>query len=179
MNEIIPKIQSDSMYLSKHDYSLIDNNENPVDASKINWNNVDKHQFNYYIRQQNCETNALGAIKFLFPNQYSVYMHDTPSKKLFNDEIRAFSHGCIRVQYPERLAQQLVMGKDNSMGETIDLEKILCNKETYEIKLSETIPISISYYTCTTDSFGEIFFHPDIYALDDRAIQKLFAKNSR
>jgi murein L,D-transpeptidase YcbB/YkuD len=178
MNEIIPKLQADSTYLSKHDFALIDDKANPVDASKINWNTVDEHQFNYYFRQQNCENNALGSMKFLFPNQYSVYIHDTPSKKLFNEDFRAFSHGCIRIQYPEKLATQLV-ADNNSKGETIDIIKILRSKEPYEIKLSEKIPISINYYTCTADSLGEVNFHPDIYAMDDLAIQKLFVKNYR
>jgi len=170
---------ADSMYLSKHDYSLMDSKGKPVDAAKINWNNLDNHQFNYYIRQQNCDNNALGALKFLFPNQYSVYLHDTPSKKLFNDKSRAYSHGCIRVQYPEKLATQIILEGINSTGTSIDLGKIISSKETFEIKLGEPIPINIGYYTCTTDSLGEINFHDDIYAFDNAAIQKLFSGTLR
>jgi L,D-transpeptidase YcbB len=118
-------------------------------------------------------------LKFLFPNQYSVYLHDTPSKKSFNDKVRAYSHGCIRVQYPERLAKQLLVEELNIAGSSINLEKILGSKETFEIKLGDPIPINLSYYTCTSDSLGEIYFHPDIYAFDNKAIQKLFAKTPR
>jgi L,D-transpeptidase YcbB len=179
IGEILPKLQNDSLYLSEHDFSLIDDKANPVDATKIDWNNIDQRQFNYYIRQQNCENNALGALKFLFPNQYSVYLHDTPSKKFFNEIIRAYSHGCVRVQYPERLAQQLVQDGSNYAGNAIDLGLILRSKETFELKLTEPISINIGYYTCTSDSLGNLIFHPDIYRYDDKAIQQLFARNSR
>ncbi len=177
MSEIIPKMQSDSLYMSKHDFSLIDDNNKQVDVNKINWNKVDEHQFKFYIRQRNCDNNALGAVKFLFPNQYSVYLHDTPSRLLFGNEFRALSHGCVRVQYPEKLAQQIIMNENNPSYQSIDFGNLLRSKETSEIRLSEPIPIYISYYTCTADSTGEINFHPDIYALDNQSIQNLISRN--
>jgi L,D-transpeptidase YcbB len=177
INEIIPKMESDTQYMSKHDFVLIDDNNNPLDASKINWNKVDEHQFNYYVRQQTCDNNALGVVKFLFPNQYSVYLHDTQARILFRNETRALSHGCVRVQYPEKLAQQIFRNQNNETCHSLNFRNLLKCKKTNELKLPEQVPIYITYYTCTTDSAGDINFHPDIYAIDDQAVQNLQVRN--
>jgi murein L,D-transpeptidase YcbB/YkuD len=175
-NEFIPRIKKDSLYLQKHGYSVIDNFENPVEASKIDWNNARRGEFNYWIRQPNGSNNALGAVKFLFPNQYSVYLHDTPSKKLFGRKVRAFSHGCIRVQNPEKLAQSILEDyTQNKNGEKVDLMNIISKKDREELKLDKALPLYIRYYTCTADTLGNIYYHPDIYNKDKGSIEEIRA----
>lgn len=175
-NEFIPKIRKDSLYLQKHGYSVIDKYENPVDASQIDWNNISREEFNYWIRQPNSAGNALGVVKFLFPNKYSVYLHDTQSKRLFNRNIRAFSHGCVRVQNPEDLAQNILEDYYTERnGADIDFKNIVRRKDRVEIKLEKSLPVFIRYYTCTADTLGNISYHPDIYKKDDDSMKEIMA----
>lgn len=175
-NEFIPKIKQDSLYLQKHGYSVIDKFENPIEASAIDWNNIKRGEFDYWIRQPNGGRNALGVVKFLFPNKYSVYLHDTQSKKLFNRQVRAYSHGCVRVQNPEELAQYIL--KDyykTSTGDEVDFNQIVSKKDRVELRLDESLPVYIRYYTCTADSLGNIFYHPDIYKKDAASMEEIMA----
>ena len=172
--EILPRIKKDSLYLSKHGFRVIDNSNEEIDASTIDWENIEASEFNYWIRQTKMN-NALGVVKFLFPNPYSVYLHDTQSKRLFKKQIRAYSHGCIRVQHPEELAQMLV----SEYGETEeDIKSLIRNKKRKDIRMKDTVSVYIRYYSCTADSLGNITYHPDIYSMDDSAIQELFGNSS-
>lgn len=175
-NEFIPKIKKDSMYLQKHGYSVIDKYENPVDASQIDWNNINREEFDYWIRQPNSARNALGVVKFLFPNKYSVYLHDTQSKKLFDRNIRAFSHGCVRVQNPEDLAQNILEDYyTDRNGKDIDFKNLVRRRDRVELKLEKSLPVFIRYYTCTADTLGNISYHPDIYKKDDDSMKEIMA----
>jgi L,D-transpeptidase YcbB len=175
-NEFIPKIKKDSLYLQKHGYSVIDKYENPVDASQIDWNNVKRGEFDYWIRQPNGGRNALGSVKFLFPNKYSVYLHDTPSKRLFNRKVRAFSHGCIRVQNPEDLAQCILQDYYiNKNEKKVDFKNIVGKNDRVELELTESLPVYIRYYTCTADTLGNISYYPDIYKKDDTSMEEIMA----
>jgi murein L,D-transpeptidase YcbB/YkuD len=175
-NEFIPRIKKDSLYLQKHGYSVIDKFENPVDPSQIDWENVKPGAFNYWIRQPNNGRNALGVVKFVFPNKYSVYLHDTQSKGLFNQTVRAFSHGCVRVQNPEDLAQYILQdyyaGKS---GQKIDFKDVVRRKDRVELSLDESVPVYIRYFTCTADTLGTIYFHPDIYKKDVASLEEIEA----
>jgi murein L,D-transpeptidase YcbB/YkuD len=175
-NEFIPKIKKDSLYLQKHGYSVIDKFENPVDASQIDWNNVKRGEFDYWIRQPNNGRNALGVVKFLFPNKYSVYLHDTQSKRLFKRKVRAYSHGCVRVQNPEDLAQCILKDYYTSKsGKEINFKNIVKKKDRRELRLNESLPVYIRYYTCTADTLGNINYHPDIYKKDDASLEEIMA----
>jgi murein L,D-transpeptidase YcbB/YkuD len=174
-NEIIPKLITDSLFLQKHGYTVIDNYENAVDASQIDWHAVSPDDFNFWIRQDNNSKNALGNVKFLFPNKYSVYLHDTQSKSLFKKDVRAFSHGCVRVENSDKLAQQIMNDYMKSNVLKGDFSSLVKNKEEMELLLTDTLPIYIRYYTCTADSAGTIIFHPDIYQYDDASINDLLA----
>ncbi len=177
-NEIIPKLRKDSTYLQRNGFSIIDNNENPVNASSIDWASVKTGEFDYWIRQNNNRSNALGVIKFLFPNSHRVYLHDTQSKKLFDKKVRAFSHGCVRVQNPQELAQMII--SSNSRAEVkLNIRKIISTKERHDIRLDEPISIFIRYYTCTVDIEGNIYYHPDIYSRDKKEIEELLKLTNR
>ena len=175
-NELIPLIKKDSLYLQRNGFTLVDNKNNPVDMSSINWNEVNPEEFNYWFRQIKRD-NALGIVKFLFPNEYAVYLHDTPSKYLFNKKARAFSHGCIRLQDPVKFAKILAKGYISDK-EGIDIENVIENKEREIVKLDTPLPIYIRYYSCSADSAGDIYFHPDIYSLDESSIEQLFGNTT-
>ncbi|MBN1951287.1 MAG: L,D-transpeptidase family protein [Bacteroidales bacterium] len=173
-NELLPRIKKDSLYLEKNGYSIVDNYNETIDASSIDWETLEAKDFNYWFRQEKIN-NALGVVKFLFPNDYSVYLHDTPSKSLFNKTIRAYSHGCVRVENPQDLAQALV---ENHTKSKEDVKKVIRQQERKEIEISESVSIFIRYYSCTADSLGTIYYHPDIYSQDEQAINDLFAQSN-
>lgn len=173
-NEIIPKLRRDSSFLMRNGFQVIDDNQNQIDASSIDWKTLKRGEFDYWIRQKNSGSNALGVVKFHFPNNRRVYLHDTQSKKLFNRNVRAFSHGCIRVQNPQELAQ-MILNTNKKEVENLDIHKIINSKQRRDIRLDEPVSIFIRYYTCTADSEGNIYYHPDIYSRDRKEIQEIIA----
>ncbi len=177
-DEIIPRIKRDSTYLQRNGFSLIDNYENPVNATSIDWSSINPGEFDYWIRQKNSRSNALGVVKFLFPNKYRVYLHDTQSKRLFQKNIRAYSHGCIRVQNPQELAQ-MILSTNTKPEKNIDFKDLMISKERHDIKLDEPISIFVRYYTCTADKEGNIYYHPDIYSRDGRELKELISNITR
>lgn len=116
------------------------------------------------VRQKPGPNNSLGKVKFLFPNSYNIYLHDSPAKSLFNENTRAFSHGCIRVQEPEKLANFLLRNDSNWTPEKINAA-MNAGKEQY-VTLKKTVPVYIGYFTAFVDGKGKINFRKDIYAKD-------------
>jgi len=143
-----------------------DENSERIDPGTVNWaqyRDPDKH-IPYYFMQVPSRHNALGKIKFLFPNGYSVYIHDTPSKSLFFRSQRAFSHGCMRIQKPRELLESLALFNDN-----IDVEGVMKQLEGTEKKtivLNHPVPIDITYLTAFIDPYGYLNFRKDIYHYD-------------
>ena len=170
--EILYRVKKDSTFLSRNNYLVFDKDNNEIDPGSINWDELNPSNFNYRIIQQSSEGNALGKIKFLFPNKYSVYVHDTPSKRLFDKDYRAFSHGCVRLQNPYYLAEYIIKKQENPKLE---------NKLKYDFKkgvqeifeLSYPIEIHIRYYTCEANEKGNITFYNDVYNLDSEIINKI------
>ncbi len=169
--EIIPAIIKDKNYLKRHnmvvkrDYAPDSPTINP---RKINWKEYLKPEWEnkelpYKIIEQSSTRNALGRVKFLFPNEYSVYMHDTNNKALFNRSIRAFSHGCIRLSQPLRLLGHLSTYYTTKRFEEVG--DILKAKKTKIIGLEQKIPVHIVYLTAYVEN-GMVNFHPDIYGYD-------------
>ena len=170
-NEMLNKIRRDSTYLKRNGFFIINWREEIVDESEINWNNSDPLGNKYWLRQINSKSNALGQVKFIFPNNYSVYLHDTPSKRLFNEEKRAYSHGCIRLENPDKLAQYLTQ-KDNSRLENFN--NLLSTSERQVIDLSKKVDIHIQYITCSTFEDNDLVFYNDIYKLDQDELKVVF-----
>jgi murein L,D-transpeptidase YcbB/YkuD len=139
----------------------------PVDPDSINWSSVDIHSFDF--QQPPGPTNVLGIVKFRFPNKHDVYMHDTPERNLFGGAIRAFSHGCMRVQNPIKLAEVLLARDKGFSAEQVQ-EYV---RRGGEIKLTTPIPVHITYFTAVVDDAGKLHYRPDIYALDGRVASKL------
>lgn len=126
------------------------------------------------IRQRPGPENALGRVKFLFPNSFSMYLHDTPAKTLFSQEKRAFSHGCIRVSEPRRLAMHLLRNDTAWTAQRID-EAMSAGVERH-VRLGRPVPVSIIYLTAWVDDSGRIQFRDDIYQKDERLMEMIFSK---
>ena len=124
------------------------------------------------IRQKPGANNSLGRVKFLFPNQYNIYLHDTPAKSLFSRDQRAFSHGCIRLSQPRRLAEYLLHDNKSWPPEKID-KAMTGGKETW-VTLAESIPVYIGYFTAWQGSDSLLHFREDVYGHDKKLERKMF-----
>jgi len=175
--EIIPKMLKNPKYLEEKGYEVrlsYNLNTPPIDVSKVDWEKVLKYKQTkkYKFVQPPGPKNALGKIKFKFPNQFSVYLHDTSDKKLFKKAQRAFSHGCIRVSEPDRLLYTFTQ-YENSITYN-RCQTILNSKSKTQINLENSVPIHIVYLTAWVDSKGLLHYFNDIYNYDKhqkRAIQ--------
>jgi murein L,D-transpeptidase YcbB/YkuD len=171
VKEILPAIQYDLTYIEKHNYDVLDKNGNVVDHTKINWLMLYDGNFPYVLRQRDGKENTLGIIKFLFNNNYNVYLHDTNGRRLFSKEMRALSHGCVRVQKATELAHFLV--KDDSIYITPDdLDQYLSLQQRYKINVPRPIPLFIQYFTVEPGK-GKLLFYQDIYKKDSIMQQAL------
>jgi murein L,D-transpeptidase YcbB/YkuD len=139
----------------------------PIDPDSVNWQSADIRGFEF--TQPPGPRNVLGIVKFRFPNRHDVYMHDTPERNLFGGAVRAFSHGCMRVQNPIKLAE-VVLAHDKGWSSDMVQEYV---RHGGEIKLDKPIPVHITYFTVTIDASGKQHNHGDIYGLDGRLASAL------
>jgi L,D-transpeptidase YcbB len=169
-NEMLPDLKRNSSYTSKNNMQVLSGN-NVINPASINWHNYSKN-IPFSIRQKPGLNNALGKIKFVFPNNYSIYLHDTPSKNFFNENKRAFSHGCIRVEQPRKLALYLLRDEKNWNEEKVD--KILKTNTTTSIPIKPNIAVYIVYFTAWVDNTGQLNFRNDLYKLDSQLEKEIF-----
>ena len=154
VNELLKDMRKDPNYLAKHNMEITGYRDGIPE-----------------IRQKPGPLNSLGQVKFLFPNNYNMYLHDTPAKSLFNEPIRAFSHGCMRVQEPFKLAQFLLRNDSSWDDEKIKLAMNTGKERT--VTLSQKVPVFIVYFTAFVDRDGKINFRNDIYERDDRLAEMI------
>lgn len=128
---------------------------------------MNPHQFPYRLRQRPGVNNALGRVKFIFPNAYSVYLHDTPSQALFARAERAFSHGCVRVEKPLELAAHLLREPERELWTQEQMAKMIGRGNPTYIKLPRPIEVHFVYRTAWVDGDGTVHFRPDIYQHTD------------
>jgi murein L,D-transpeptidase YcbB/YkuD len=162
--EMLPKIQADPDFFKKRDFDVKDRGGKLIDPETVDWSKITRRNFRYTLVQRPGPGNALGRVKFMFPNKHAVYLHDTPSKYLFGQAERAFSHGCIRVEHPFDFAELL-------LGPGWDQEKIktvLDSKETKTILLPKPLPVLLMYWTAIVREDGEVFFYNDVYERDQK-----------
>ncbi|SDA62960.1 Murein L,D-transpeptidase YcbB/YkuD [Algoriphagus alkaliphilus] len=160
-NEIIPAIRRNPDYLRQKNMEVVTFSGQPVDPSTINWSNK---SFPYMIRQRPGGSNSLGLVKFMFPNRFSVYIHDTPTRALFDREDRALSHGCIRLQNPTEFAKILLRAMPEWTDERIN--QAMNQKSERIVNLNRKIPVALVYLTFWADSKGQAHFRQDIYNRD-------------
>ncbi len=157
--EYLPKLRDDPGYLDRIGYVVTNSKGQRVRSSNVDWWAYGS-KVPYSVQQPPGAKNALGELKFLFPNSHHIYMHDTPNRNLFDEDARAFSHGCVRVQNPREFAQ-ILLGWDR--------EKIDANtdsKKSQTVKLDSKVPIYITYFTAWPDETGKIQYFNDMYERD-------------
>ncbi len=178
VKEILPAVKKNPGYLARKGFSLVDSKGNEVDPYSVDWSKYSKG-IPYRVVQGSGDANALGIIKFVFSNKYSVYLHDTNQRYLFANAMRSLSHGCVRVQEWEKLAEYILRNDSpntNISGSAkIDsLETWLQKKQKRNIPISNKIPVFIRYITCENVN-GIIVFYDDVYAEDRLLGEKYFA----
>jgi murein L,D-transpeptidase YcbB/YkuD len=171
-NEIIPNIKKNSNYLAKNNMEIL-SGATLIDPSTINWNKY-KGNVPFVIRQKPGEENALGKIKFLFPNNFNIYLHDTPSKGMFSESKRAFSHGCIRVENPMKLLKYFIQNDSSLNPEKLD--SIFKTNKEYGITIKPSVPVYIVYFTSWVNENGLLNFRNDIYNLDKQLSSEVFGE---
>ncbi len=170
--EYIAKQKKDAGYLQKENMEVVTYSGKVLDHKTLNWNKYTEANFPYMFRQKPGPKNALGEMKFMFPNDHSIYLHDTPSRGLFTRDLRAFSHGCIRTKEIYALAEELLRGNDE--GWTIEkLKKEIATGKTITINLKERIPVLLLYWTAGIGFNQNFYFKSDIYERDDALIEAL------
>ncbi len=145
-----------------------------VPLTAIDWSSVSATSFNYHLRQRPGPKNALGRVKFMFPNRFNVYLHDTPARSLFAKAQRAFSHGCIRLARPLDLAEQVLRTVPGWNRQRI--EDTISSRERKVVKLTKPLPVHITYSTVWLDEGGQLQFRPDVYRRDAKLESALSGK---
>lgn len=163
-NDVVPAVSKNISYLSQKNMQVLDASGKVIDPTTIDWKKVRAGgKFPYRVRQTPGGHNALGRVKFMFPNKYSVYLHDTPSRELFQRDERIFSSGCIRIEKPFELAQLLLQNDERWNDETIQLA--MQSGREQSVVLKQPIDVYIFYLTSWA-SEKEVFFRQDVYNRD-------------
>ena len=171
--DILPKIQQDLTYLTNHGIRVFnswDRQAQEIDPTSIDWAGLSAGHFPYRLRQDPSRRNALGQIKFIFPNSHSIYIHDTPGKTLFHQQQRTFSSGCIRIEKPITLAAQLL--GEQGWGRN-RLEALTASEKPKSVILSTPIPVHLVYFTAWANEKSTVHFRKDIYGRDESLLHAL------
>ncbi|WP_288429936.1 murein L,D-transpeptidase [uncultured Agrobacterium sp.] len=156
VNEMLPKLRNDPSYLDRLGYEVSVNGR-AVSSSSVNWYGSTNA---ISVRQPPSSDNALGDLKILFPNAHAIYMHDTPAKSFFNRDMRALSHGCIRLVDPRRMAAAV-------LGTTLDnVNKQIASGQNRAVQVPTKIPVYVSYFTAWPDKDGKVQYFDDVYDRD-------------
>lgn len=173
--ELIPHIQTNHNYLEAKNFEVYNSKGQTVTSYTVR----QLAQGGLMVREKPGPKNSLGLVKFMFPNQYDIYLHSTPATELFNRTRRDFSHGCVRVEKPADLATWLLDGQKDKDGKDWDMDKVQQAMNTgpnnYQVNLKTPIPIVIFYVTAEVEEDGHVHFFDDIYGYDD-SLQKVLEK---
>jgi murein L,D-transpeptidase YcbB/YkuD len=178
-NDVIPAQRKDPGYLASKHIEVIDRAGRIVPPDSVDWSRGARG-FPYTLRQEPGPWNSLGRIKFMFPNAYSVYLHDTPSKNLFGKSERASSSGCIRVEDPFRLAELLLEGQGS--WDRAALDAAVETGKTRTVTLAKRVPVMLAYWTAWVDRAGVLQQRKDLYGRDavlDAALRQPFGAHRR
>jgi L,D-transpeptidase YcbB len=175
VNEMLPKLREDIYDLASRGFEVVDTQGDSVvrDPSSIDWDDVDSAELTYRVRQRSGENNSLGLVKFMFPNRFNIYLHDTPSRKLFDRPVRTLSHGCVRVEDPVQLAEFVLEDQEGwderKIREAMEDSKA---KRGRTVPLERPVPVYLLYLTAFVRD-GELQFRNDPYGKDRRAMARL------
>jgi murein L,D-transpeptidase YcbB/YkuD len=167
--EVAPAVLRNPGYLDNQNMDLLYNGQ-PVSPWQVNWSVVGPDNFPFKVRQRPGTGNALGQIKFLFPNKHDVYLHDTPSKSLFARDLRAFSHGCVRVENPMEFADALMANEPDISRAS--LEAMFGPSERW-VNPTQQIPVHLAYFTLEVAADGKLISFGDVYGHNARLIDAL------
>jgi murein L,D-transpeptidase YcbB/YkuD len=171
---LFPKFSANPQYVVDNNYHLIDREGQQADPLAIDWSAYNGSNFPYGVVQQPGENNALGRVKFIFPNRHAIYLHDTPSRALFSRSSRAFSSGCVRVKNPLQFAEILLDDPDQwSLQQVRDL--VESGKPKERVYLQREMDVMLMYWTTSPTADGGVQFHPDIYNKDPAMLTALNA----
>ncbi len=162
VGEYLPQLQADPTSASY--INLIDESGNVIDRAGVDFTQFTASTFPFGMKQPPSNSNALGLVKFMFPNRYNIYLHDTPAKSLFGREVRAFSHGCIRLNDPFDFAYALLA---KQTADPVDyFHSILETGQETQVNLETPLPVHLAYRTAFTHTDGELQFRRDVYGRD-------------
>jgi len=174
--DLIPALLRDPGYFSSHHIRVLSSwreDAMELDPLSVRWSEyLSRRAIPFQLRQDPGPHNALGRIKFMLPNRYSVYLHDTPSKQLFKHTVRTFSHGCVRVEKPLELANYVLGGGVDGRTPSA-LESIIQQGKTRTILLPRPVPVYVVYMTAWVDPRGKVHFQRDIYQRDQRLAARM------
>ena len=168
--EMLPRLQANPSYLDAKGFEVYNSRGKKVRSSSVDWSNYGGSRVPFSVRQPPSAKNALGKVKFLFPNKHAIYLHDTPSKSLFARSKRAFSHGCVRVKNPFTFAEK-VLGWKRSR-----IDKKVASGKNGSVRLKQSIPVYLTYFTAWADQQGKVRFYGDVYGRDrqlDKALNQI------
>jgi murein L,D-transpeptidase YcbB/YkuD len=172
-NETIPSALNDPAFLRRAKMEVLDRSGNVIDPAKIDMSDSSSYRF----RQRPGNGNALGLVKFMFPNQYNVYLHDTPADSLFSRVTRSLSHGCVRVEQPEALAEYVLGDQPSWTRERI--EEAMHSVDEKTVRLRSPLPVYLGYWTARVSSDGLLQFRRDVYGIDSRQTSALMERLAR
>jgi murein L,D-transpeptidase YcbB/YkuD len=166
-NETLPRVARDPSYLDRNNIEVVGTSGgDAIDASAIDWSDEDATR-GLRFRQKPGDDNALGLVKFIFPNHFNVYLHDTPGDHLFNKEQRALSHGCIRVEDPVGLAEYVM--RDNEKWDPPRIQEAMHAGREQAVTLKRKLPVHIGYWTAWVESDGKtVTYTADPYGIDPK-----------
>ncbi len=167
-NEILPGARKSGRFVAKNGFEVTTTSGTPIDPESVDWYAAGPRDFSF--RQPPGANNALGEVKFLFPNKHAVYLHDTPAKNLFNSQVRAFSHGCMRIRNPRRLAE-IILGNEGWSRELV--HQRLDQRDNQHYSLKHKFPVHISYFTAWVQPDGTVKYENDIYKHDAKVYAAL------
>ena len=174
-NEELPKLRKNPASLSAQGFELVRGNQ-VVDPASIDWSRYAGGNFPFQIRQRPGANNALGHVKLMFPNEHNVYLHDSPAHSLFSRNVRAFSHGCIRLARPLDLAEQVLRAGGVSGWNRDRIDQVVASAKNTVVNLQSPLPVHITYMTAWVDG-DFVNFRPDIYGHDAKLLAALDGKS--
>jgi len=179
-NDILPAARRDPSSISRRGLKVIDSAGRVISPSSVDWSRFKSGHIPYTLRQDPGPTNALGRVKFMFPNQYSVYLHDTPSRALFDADTRATSAGCVRIERPFELAELLL--QDPERWNAAAIARTVARGQLQNVTLKPRVPVLLAYWTAWVDANDRVNFRRDIYGRDaawGKALDARFAFRKR